>query len=219
MAAMGTIVDFYDLPGGYWATDFILGLVHQQVIQGFPDGSFRPDAPMTRAQFAVMLTHAFPGRAIVASRSFEDVPPGYWAAQAIAQAHVQGFLRGYPDDRFRPDQVISRLEILLALATGLGYVPQTSVPTLLAYYNDYAIVPTYAWAKVAAVTERRLVVSYPDPRFLNPSRSATRAEVAAVIYQALVSEDKAPAIPSPYIVSFGSNVVSSVSSIESSTLP
>lgn len=193
---------FHDVPESYWATDFIVGLREHNLIQGFPDGSFRPNVPMTRAQFAVVLAQVFPSRRSVQALPFSDLSAQHWAAAAIAQVTGQGFLRGYPHGQFQPERSISRLEMLLALATGLNYVPQGSVDRLMAYYNDYSLVPIEAWAKIAAVTERGLVVSYPDPRFLNPNRPATRAEVAVVLYQALVSQGQATLIPSPYIVKF-----------------
>lgn len=203
---------FYDVPENYWAEEFIVALVHRSLVHGFPDGSFRPNAPLTRAQFAVLLAQAFPGDRPRDRSSllppFQDLSPQHWAASAVAISTHQGFLKGYPNGQFQPDRSLSRLEVLLALAAGLNYVPGGPIDRRMAYYNDYALVPFSAWNAIAAVTERRVVVSYPDPRFLNPNRPATRAEVAAVLYQALVSEGKAMVIPSPYIVNLDPTTLS-----------
>lgn len=210
-AGLGSTL-FYDVSENYWAAEFIVALVNRSLVHGFPDGSFRPNAPLTRAQFAVLLAQAFPDDR-PRDRSamlppFQDLSPQHWAASAVAISTRQGFLKGYPNGQFQPDRSISRLEVLLALAAGLNYVPAGPVDRRMAYYNDYALVPFSAWDEIAAVTERRVVVSYPDPRFLNPNRPATRAEVAAVLYQALVSEGKAVVIPSPYIVSLDPTTLS-----------
>ena len=61
----------------------------------------------------------------------------------------------------------------------------------------------YARSPIAAATEKQIVVNYPDVKFLNPTVTATRAQVAAFIYQALVSSNQASAINSPYIVAVG----------------
>jgi hypothetical protein len=67
-------------------------------------------------------------------------------------------------------------------------------------YSDAAAIPNYAKNSIAAATENRLVVNYPTINTLKPNQPATRAEVAALIYQALVRSGKAQPITSPYIV-------------------
>lgn len=192
---------FFDIQSGFWAEVFIRSLVDRGILSGFPDGSFRPNEAVTRAQFAAFLMAAFPTPNSESALRFWDVPADHWAAKAIGQAAAYGFLSGYADNSFQPNKPISRLEVLIALATGLNYGLENPADVVLAHYNDEVIVPGYARDRVAAATEKRIVVSYPDTRFLNPTRSATRAEVAALIYQALVSQGKAAAIDSPYIVS------------------
>jgi hypothetical protein len=71
---------------------------------------------------------------------------------------------------------------------------------VLSVYSDASQIPNYATNSVAAATTRQLVVNYPAVGQLNPNRQATRAEVAAFVYQALVSKGSAQAIPSPYLV-------------------
>ena len=61
-------------------------------------------------------------------------------------------------------------------------------------------IPSWAQSSVAAATSRQLVVNYPTAAQLNPTREATRAEVAAFVYQALVNAGQAQPIPSPYVV-------------------
>ena len=76
----------------------------------------------------------------------------------------------------------------------------TNNPGIVSVYSDAVQIPNWAQNSVAAATARQLVVNYPTASQLNPSRQATRAEVAAFVYQALVNAGQAQAIPSPYVV-------------------
>jgi hypothetical protein len=176
-----------------WAQSFIAALAGQEIIQGFPDGSFRPDEPVTRAQFAAMISKAFAKNPTRQAIAFVDVPANYWASEAIQKAYQTGFLAGYPNGVFAPDQNISRAQVLVSLANGLGLAAKAEPIGLLnASFQDAAQIPEFARAPVAAATENRLVVNYPDVALLNPDRVATRADVAAFIYQALASTGTVP---------------------------
>jgi hypothetical protein len=192
---------FPDVPAGYWAEPFIQALVARGVIAGFPeDGTFRPEEPVTRAQFAAMINKAFNRPPVQQPVNFPDVPAGYWGAEAIQRAYITGFMAGYNDGTFRPNENIPRAQVLVALASGLNYASTAPVESVLTAYRDVANIPAYARPGIAAATERRVVVNYPDVGILNPNRVATRAEVAALIYQGLVSTGQVAAIPSPYII-------------------
>ncbi|NEO26793.1 MAG: S-layer homology domain-containing protein, partial [Kamptonema sp. SIO4C4] len=191
---------FRDVPNNYWAEDFIEALVDRGVIAGFPDGTFRPEAPVTRAQFSSMLG-AFNKAKIRSAINFVDVAPGYWASSAIDYAYETGFLAGYPGNVFRPEQNIPREQVLVSLANGLNYEAEQPVGEVLDYYNDDFNISNYARTPIAAATEEKMVVNYPNVKSLNPGRNATRAEVAAFLYQALVSQGNAPTINSAYIAS------------------
>ena len=192
---------FSDVSSNYWGSGFIQELASRNVIKGFPDGSFRPNDPVTRAQFAAMIRQAFPNAPKVRSASnFVDVSTSYWGYEAIQTAYTSGFLAGYPGGSFRPNENIPRAQSLVSLANGLQYAGTTSIDTTLQIFRDAADIPGYARGSIAAATERRIVVNYPDVQLLNPNQVATRAEVAAFIYQALVSTGQVAALQSPYIV-------------------
>ena len=192
---------FSDVSSNYWASQFIQQLSQRGVIAGFPDGTFRAEEPVTRAQFAAMINKAFSKSAQRQPINFNDVPSNYWAYSAIRQAYTIGFLSGYPGNTFKPNQAIPREQVLVSLANGLDYVATSNVEYTLQYYNDSASISGYARSPIAAATDRKIVVNYPNVKFLNPGVTATRAQVAAFIYQALVSSNQASAINSPYIVS------------------
>ncbi|MBD2129682.1 S-layer homology domain-containing protein [Microcoleus sp. ZQ-A2] len=197
-------VNFSDVPSDYWAREFITELTKMDIIEGFPDGTFHPDGPVTRAQFAAMLRRAnadfWEKPNINKIVTFTDVSTSYWAANAINSVTRTGFMRGYPGGIFSPERSIPREQVFVSLANGLGYRSTQEPSSVLSIYNDASAISDYAIAPIAAATVNQLVVNYPNVARLRPDSNATRAEVAAAIYQALVREGKAPAINSPYIV-------------------
>lgn len=183
---------------GHWAEGYIAQLAAKGVITGFPDGRFQPEAPVTRAQFATIVTKAFQPPARRDAVVFTDVSKSFWGFEQINTASRGGFMAGYPGNIFKPEQQIPRVQALVAISNGLQFGEGTV--SILTRYKDGSAIPAYAAGFVAAATQRRVVVNYPDLTMLNPNREATRAEVAAFVYQALVNAGKAEAIPSNFIV-------------------
>ncbi|AFY32428.1 DUF1565 domain-containing protein [Calothrix sp. PCC 7507] len=194
----GGAVAFKDVPAGYWAKGYIEALASQNIIAGFPDGSFKPNEPVTRAQFATIVTKALKPAAKRTAIDFKDVQSNFWAYAAIKSAYQSQFVTGYPDGNFKPQQQIPRVQALVSLANGLGLTANNQ--NVLTFYSDAAQIPNYAVGPVAAATARQLVINYPTVKQLSPNREATRAEVAAFVYQALVNAGRAPAITSSYLV-------------------
>ncbi len=190
---------FSDL-GSHWGTAFIQGLVTKGLIRGFPDGTFKPEASITRAEYAAIIAKTFdlPRQRGTGTGVFTDIPANFWALAAIRVAAGMGFISGFPDATFRPQQNLTRVQALVSLVSGLGLTGGN--PNLLQFYSDRAQIPSYATDAISTATQRRLVVNYPKPNQIEPMRAITRAEVAALIYQALVSAGQAEAIASPYIV-------------------
>lgn len=191
---------FYDTQG-HWAESCITQLVRQDIITGYRDGSFRPNLYINRAEFATIVGKTFPKTVqLQKSIQFVDVPTYYWAYDQILAASQAGFLSGYPGNIFKPNQRISRSQVLVALANGLNYSPRQNVDaTLKASFVDANAIPLYARKSIAAATEKRLVVNYPNVKSLNPNKTATRADVAAFLCQALASSGEASVIPQKYI--------------------
>ncbi|MCC5635840.1 DUF1565 domain-containing protein [Nostoc sp. CHAB 5844] len=194
----GGAVAFKDVPANFWAKSYIEALASQNIIAGFPDGTFKPNEPVTRAQFATIITKALNPSAKRSAINFQDVPSNFWAFAAIKSAYQSQFVSGYPDGTFKPQQQIPRVQALVALANGLGLTANNQ--NALGFYNDAAQIPNYAAGPVAAATVRQLVINYPTVKQLEPNRQATRAEVAAFVYQALVNAGRVQPINSPYLV-------------------
>ncbi|HLO88586.1 MAG TPA: S-layer homology domain-containing protein [Nostocaceae cyanobacterium] len=191
------IPSFTDLVG-HWAEAFIRALVSMNLTQGFADGSYKPDQVMTRAQYAALISAAFNPTAKREAPEFTDIPPNFWAAAAIQTAAKGGFVSGFSDRTFRPNQNVQRLQVMVSLVNGLGLPPSDDKSLLV--YSDRKIIPAYATSAIATATQQKIVVNYPDPKLLAPTREATRAEVAAMVYQALVAINRAKPINSSYVV-------------------
>ncbi len=183
---------------GHWAQPYIEALVAQGIMSGFEDGLFRPDDPITRVQFAAIVQKAFSPTPQKPVADFPDISQNFWGYNAIQTAYRAGFLSGYPDGQFKPNEQLTRVQGIAGLAQGLGYTsPDTSI---LSVYQDVNQVPNWALEALAGATENKLVVNYPTQAQLNPNQPATRADIAAFVYQALVNAGKAEAIDSPYLV-------------------
>ncbi|MEH1869502.1 MAG: S-layer homology domain-containing protein [Nostoc sp.] len=193
-------VGFSDVSVNYWARNFITKLARMEILEGFPDGTFRPDAPVTRAQFAAMLQKAFAKGKIRQAIAFKDVSNRYWAYNAISEVYQMGFLNSVVGKDFNPSQKLSRLDVLVALAQRLNYQATGSTDTILSVYSDANTIRPEYRSLIAALTQRGIVVNYPNVNLLNAEQVATRSEVSALIYQALSSTGKVANISSQYVV-------------------
>jgi parallel beta-helix repeat protein len=182
---------------GHWAEAFIQELNKLGIVTGFRDKTFKPDATMTRAQYAALIVKAFNPAAKRPAIKFRDVQENFWANSVIQQAYQGQFLSGYPNNTFRPNENIQRVQIIVSLVNGLGLT--TAAAKSLKSYDDQGKIPNYAKDEVAVASEKRIIVNYPNIKQLNPTREATRAEVAAMVYQALVDAKRVAVIDSPYI--------------------
>jgi hypothetical protein len=200
LAVLSPPQPFKDLPPTHWVYPMVSALLNRELVTGFPDGSFRPDQPMTRAEFASQLARTFALSPIRGIQAFNDVTGDNWAAKDITTAMQMGFLTGYPDAMFFPDQTIDRIQVLTALAQGLNLKSSSGSRVLVRYYQDYEQVPDWAIRPLIAATEAGLVVNHPDPEQLNPNRPASRAEVTAMLYRALVYIGHLEDVSSPHWV-------------------
>ncbi len=193
-------VKFSDVPDKYWARPFIVALVDRKIFTDLTDNKFRPDEPMTRAEVARLIQRMSDQEPIRKPIDFKDVSDNSPVAPAIDHTVKTGYLKGYPNNEFRPDKNIPRVEVILALASGLNLKRSAKASKTLQIYTDRTKVPKWAVDKVAAATEAGIVVNHPKRTLLQPNRTATRAEVAAMIYQAMAKKGQVPAKASEYVV-------------------
>lgn len=101
---------FTDVPANQWYAKAVMTLAGKGVISGYPDGTFKPDASITRAEFVTMAIN-FANAEKGTACSFPDVPQNMWYYGAIAGATQNGWISGYPDGTFGPDRYITRAEV------------------------------------------------------------------------------------------------------------
>jgi hypothetical protein len=198
-AKVGPVI-LSDVPDKYWARPFIVALVDRKIFSDLTDSKFRPDEPMTRAELARLIQRMSDQEPIRKPIDFKDVKDNSPVAPAIDETVKTGYLKGYPNNEFRPDKNIPRVEVITALASGLNLKRSARASKTLQLYTDRTKVPKWAVDKVAAATEAGIVVNHPKRTLLQPNRTATRAEVAAMMYQAMAKKGQVPAKASEYVV-------------------
>jgi len=198
ISAPATAADFSDIDN-HWARPFIEALAERKIISGYENGTsktFKPEQAVTRAEFAALVQAAFPDNKETRPQgyTFKDVSTKHWAYTKIQKAYKTGFMSGVTATNFAPDTKIPRVQALVTLTSGLNIDPQGSTTTILRAYKDAADIPQYARNKIAAATEKKMVVNYPVLDRLQPNKTTTRGEVAAFLYQTMVNEGEVPAL-------------------------
>ncbi|THF76090.1 discoidin domain-containing protein [Cohnella fermenti] len=150
-----------DVASDHWAADSINRVYAAGIMTGSGNGQFRPDETVTRAELAAVLARWNTLDAAAGGESaFADVKLS-WAAEAIAAVQAQGWMRGYPDGTFRPDNGLTRAEAVRALNAALGREPFAGAEPVL--WTD---VPTdyWAWADImSASRDYRIPIPIPNP--------------------------------------------------------
>lgn len=142
---------FSDVPAGTWYSAAVNTLANGGAVAGYPNGTFKPFAPITRAEFATIMT-AFYGVTEGATCSFSDVSAGAWYYSYVATASTNGWVTGYPNGTFRPlnnitraeavtviDSVLARSCDLTFVANHIGAVKTFSDVTRGAWYYGYVM--------------------------------------------------------------------------------
>ncbi|MDD2554264.1 MAG: S-layer homology domain-containing protein [Desulfotomaculaceae bacterium] len=164
--------------GGHWAQKHIETLVAFGAIGGYPDGTFKPDNPITRAEFAGILVKTFQleNRG---GKIFADTAD-HWAKEQIATATAGGIINGYDASTFGPDDLITReqMAVMIFKAARLASAGEET-----GFADNNSISP---WARqaVAAVVQNGIMSGYPD-NTVQPQGRASRAEAATVMIKAL----------------------------------
>jgi len=176
------VVAFKDT-AGHWAErqNVLDRLVGLGIVAGYPDGTFRPDNNVTRAEFAKMLVVALdlaPDAAAAAGfADAADIPA--WAKGYVGAAVKAGLIRGYEDGTFRADRQITRAELAVMVARALKAAEKAGLG-----FKDAADIPSWAADGIAQAVARGIIKGYEDNTF-RPANPATRAETAAMTLRLL----------------------------------
>ncbi|WP_338790543.1 S-layer homology domain-containing protein [Bernardetia sp. MNP-M8] len=198
---------------GNWAENEIRYMINNAFMAGYSDGTFKPDNFLTRAEFATMIVKVInppiSSNPTIANRSFTDIS-GHWAEQNILKAARAGYLSGYPDGTFLPNDKITKMQVNLSISNGLGLSGGTS--SMLNLFTDKADIPAWATTSISNAVGNRFVANHSDKNYYRPNWSSTRANAVVVMYQALRYLNRAPELYNFYIV-VPSNPVSKIAAI------
>jgi len=186
-----TVTETNDLPAsdislsdisGHWAKQNIIQAVGKGIVKGYPDGTFKPDRTVTRAEFAVLLMNGLKPSGKGGGLTFTDRETiGSWAVQEIAQCVELGIIKGYPDGTFRPNKTITHAE-MITMVVRAGNLPV--VDGAGTGYLDDAAIPYYARSS-AATAELYGISSYIQDNRFKPNELSTRAESVTAILNML----------------------------------
>ncbi|OZB92764.1 S-layer homology domain-containing protein [Paenibacillus sp. XY044] len=164
----------------HWAWADILRAVKLGLVRGYPDGTFGPNMPVSRAEFTVMLAHALdlqPGQDDPSHPFTDQSSIGFWAVGAVNAAYQSGVIAGYPNGQFRPWAPISRAEMAVMTAKALGLAQEAAGHTS---FNDDALIPAWVKPAAAALEEHGLTVGR-DGRNFAAAAPTTRAEALVML--------------------------------------
>ncbi|MFD0679486.1 MULTISPECIES: S-layer homology domain-containing protein [unclassified Paenibacillus] len=184
LPALKPMVNLSDI-AAHWAESDVKQAIDLGIVSGYPDGTFKPDRTVTRAEFAAMLINALKpqgNRLYSAPLTFTDKEKiGTWALNAVAQAVQVGIISRYEDGSFRPDAEITRSEMAKMIANALSQSGEKAATT--GFADDTAI-PDWAKGAVATLSKRGIIEGKGGNQFA-PGDQATRAEAIRVLLNML----------------------------------
>ena len=177
---------FSDLEGHEWAVEAIRYLYDRELVQGYPDGCFQPELPITRAELTVLITRAFldPAYAYNISR-FSDVSIEDWYAKSLLTAEYFSIFQWIYDGEFQPKRPVTRQELCAICYRAYrrsGFDTPKSLPRY--EFIDNALIASYAYDPIQQLQRAGCIKGYEDGCFY-PGNVATRAEAMQVIASVL----------------------------------
>lgn len=173
---------FRDVTSTHWAFDSVERAAELGLVTGYSDGTFRPDTPVTRAQFVLMLWRMCGKPAAAKAASFADASAD-WYQDALSWAVENGYVNGLSDTRFGPDAPITRQQAMAILFRLNGGQSGTELTLTGIYEQTFADSTTIAsWAKDATwwAVYHELVSGVGGSR-IAPEANASRAQIAAIL--------------------------------------
>lgn len=166
------------------------GIVNVAFMNGYEDGTFRPDAKMTRAEIAAILSRIVTREAAAAEMAYSDVQSTSWAKDAISKVTQMGLMNGYEDGTFGPGKSITRAEMAKLIASLIDDTQKTG-----AGFKDIA--NHWANADILKAQAAGIINGYKDGTF-KPDHALTRAEAASMINKVLGRDKPDGSAESPW---------------------
>lgn len=173
-------ITFTDIEN-HWAQTSIEVAAAKGIISGYPDGTFKPNKHLTRAEFVSMMNALLALEPVTYAGEFTDVQVGQWFANSIATAVANGLVSGYPDGLFNPNGKITRAEMMSIISKTIqnSNLSPDEVDTILSPYADKDQIAPWAKEAIATVVKAGLIAGI-DSKVQDQGES-TRAQAAAVI--------------------------------------
>ncbi|MBQ6895295.1 MAG: S-layer homology domain-containing protein [Clostridia bacterium] len=179
----GTIPDitngFYDMKG-HWAEGYVTRLSNMKIVAGYPDGTYKPENNVTRAEFVKLVVGAF-SLSAEGSVSFGDVYTTDWYKPYIDIAATLGVVNG-ADGMFKPNDYITRQDASLILYRALSL--KFEIPDGAVFFSDEVDVAEYASMAIRSMAAQKIITGYADGSF-GPKENTSRAQAATLISRAL----------------------------------
>ena len=189
-------VYFYDVAGNYaWARREVDTLAMNGVVQGSGEHLFYPERSITRADFIVMLDRAYgmskalAGGLVSSQGTFSDVPQNTYYYQAVTAAKALGIATGTMDNRFLPQQSMTRQDAMVFLKRTLDRTQLTLPHGSLGAFADAGQVSAYAQDAVSSLVAAQVIGGSNGK--LTPKSNVTRAQMAVMLYRATHLEERA----------------------------
>ncbi len=168
---------------GHWAEQQITNLLEAQILNGYPDNTFKPDKDVSRAEFVTMLNQVLK-LSEEADVDFNDVNKADWFYQAIRKACAAQLLAGYGDGSIKPQKQVSRAEASVILSRALK-LENNHGKGKNQVFTDAANIPKWAEEPINAVVSENIMTGYPD-HSIRPDGHLTRAEAAAILTRVIM---------------------------------
>jgi hypothetical protein len=181
---------------GHWAQSQIENLTAQNIISGYPDGTFKPDKIITRAEFVTLLVKAFKLE-IKTDKVFNDTA-NHWAKDYIATANAFGIANGYSNDIFGPNDPITREQMTVMIVRVANL--QSSGATLS--FSDSVKVSDWAKDAVVIASANKIIKGFPDGSF-QPLNEASRAQAVIVISAGMAAAGTIVVPPADVVTALG----------------
>ncbi|HAU31989.1 MAG TPA: hypothetical protein DCW46_06985 [Desulfotomaculum sp.] len=172
----------------HWAGKQISDWIDKGLAQGYPDGTFKPDNSITRAEFVSLINRSFQLTSSVKT-DFSDVSPTNWFAGDIARARAAGYITGFEDGTFRPNKQISRQEAAAILARLLILETSADNSAYLNEFTDAKDISAWSRGSVGAVVAKGLMNGYPD-QTIRPAANISRAEAIVTLDRSIAVQVK-----------------------------
>ena len=196
---------------GHWAESTINKWTASGYISGYPDGTFRPNNAISRAEFVTLANKAFSYN-VPTSISFKDLDTSHWAYSEIQKGVSAGYIKGDAAGTFRPGAAVTRQEAAVMMAQ-IKQLQQNANSALS--YTDYNSIANWAKPYVGAVSNVKIMQGFPNGAF-RPQTSMTRAEAVTALENAIFAPTQSSNQPSSSVTTPNYNTNTSTNTNSSS---